>query len=122
MTCTYDLTANLGKLRLAIGDTDCTDAEFSDEELQVLLDISDSWQEAALRACDFAIAKYAKSSTDMRMGPRSESRSQRVEHWRALKADLAESFDITLLRSLGSEDLAFSWTAVATTDDYSQVT
>ncbi len=40
-TWTYVLTTNIGKVRLLIGDTDIdpiTDAQFSDEEIQVFLD------------------------------------------------------------------------------------
>ncbi len=41
MAHTYDLTTDIGKVRLLIGDTDITpttDAQFTDEEIQVFLD------------------------------------------------------------------------------------
>ena len=44
MTATYDLTTNVGKVRLKIADTDVTpstDAHFSDEEIEVFLDEAD---------------------------------------------------------------------------------
>ena len=40
MAYTYDITNNIGKVRLMIGDTDITpttDAQFNDEEIQVFL-------------------------------------------------------------------------------------
>lgn len=112
MTCTYDVTTDIGLVRMAIGDTDCATAQLSDKEITVLLALVDSWQEAALRAVDTLIAKYAMSSYDIRMGPRSESRGQRIENLKALKAYLAQSFGLegALLAALGTEDLTFSWT------------
>ncbi len=44
MTATYDLTTAIGKVRLLISDTDITpasDAHFTDEELQIFLDLAD---------------------------------------------------------------------------------
>ena len=38
MTATYVLSTNIGKVRLTIGDTDTSDATFSDEEINVFLD------------------------------------------------------------------------------------
>jgi len=37
MTATYDVTGNIGKVRLLIGDTDITDAVFSDAEISFFL-------------------------------------------------------------------------------------
>lgn len=123
MSCTYDLTTDVGRVRLAIGDTDCTAAQLSDEEIEALLDLVDTWQEAALRAIDTLIAKYAVSRYDIRMGPRSESRSQVIENLKALKAYLAESYglDAAMLSALGSEDLTFSWDEEEEEDDYAGV-
>lgn len=38
MSTTYDLTTDVGKVRLKVGDTDTAAAQFSDEELQVFID------------------------------------------------------------------------------------
>lgn len=38
MACTYDLTTDIGKVRLHIGDSDCSANQFEDAELQVFLD------------------------------------------------------------------------------------
>ena len=111
MAFTYDLSTNIGQVRLAIGDTACDTAQLSDEEITALLGQASSWQKATLRAVDTLIAKYAMSSYDIRMGPRSESRGQRIENLKALKEYLAKTFGLegALLATLGSENLTFSW-------------
>lgn len=48
MTATYDLGTDIGKVRLLIPDTDTDDALFSDEELQVFLDLEDDEIEGAV--------------------------------------------------------------------------
>lgn len=123
MSCTYDLTTDVGRVRLAIGDTDCTAAQLSDEEIAALLDLVETWQEAVLRAIDTLIAKYAVSSYDVRLGPRSESRSQVIENLKSLKVYLAKSYGLeaALLSTLGSEDLTFSWNEEEDEDDYAGV-
>ncbi len=123
MSCTYDVTTDVGKVRLAIGDTACATAQLSDEEIEALLGLVDTWQEAALRAIDTLIAKYAMTSYDVRIGPRAESLSQRIENLRALKAYLAQSYGLesALLSTLGSEDLTFSWNEGEDEDDYAGV-
>lgn len=121
MTCTYDLSTEIGKVRLAIGDTVCASAQLSDEEITALLEQSGSWQEGALRAVDTLIALYATSSYDIRLGPRAESRSQRLVNLQMLRQHLTETFGLAgVLRSaLESEALTFGWTTVADEDDYS---
>ena len=111
MTCTYDLTTDIGKVRLATGDVTCATAQLTDEEIQALLDACDTWQEAALQAVDGMIARLALSSTDVAMGPRRENRSQRIGHLQLLKQHLAENFGLTgaLLSALDEEDLTFGW-------------
>ena len=63
MTTTYDLTTDIGKVRLKIADTDIvpvTDAHFSDEEIQVFLDEGGS----VLAASALALEAWAASLTD----------------------------------------------------------
>jgi hypothetical protein len=123
MSCTYDVTTDVGKVRLAIGDTACATAQLSDEEIEALLGLVDTWQEAALRAIDTLIAKYAMTSYDVRLGPRAESLSQRIENLKALKAYLAQSYGLesALLSTLDSEPLTFTWNETADEDDYAGV-
>ena len=55
MAYTYDLATDIGKVRLLIGDTDITpttDAQFSDEEIQVFLDLGGSVFMGAAKALE----------------------------------------------------------------------
>ena len=55
MAHTYDLATEIGQVRLLIGDRDIvpiTDAQFSDEELQVFLDIGGSLLRGAAKALE----------------------------------------------------------------------
>jgi len=116
MTKTYDLDTNVGKVRLAIQDTDVTDAEFSDEELEVLISTGGSWQQGALLAVDALIAKYAKRVT-FALGPRREQLSDIVDHYKTLRGNLERGLAGEIL----SEDLTFSWTEEESSDtEYSE--
>ncbi len=42
MTTTYDITNNVGKVRLTIGDNVLGDAQFTDEELEYFLSVNSS--------------------------------------------------------------------------------
>ena len=62
MTATYDITNNVGKIRLYIQDTDTTDTIFTDEEIQVFIDATSSLRYAAamaLRAIASSTARLA---------------------------------------------------------------
>ena len=55
MAHTYDLTTEIGQVRLLIGDTDITpttDAQFTDEEIQVFLDLGESILMGAAKALE----------------------------------------------------------------------
>ena len=69
MTLTYDLTTEIGKLRLMIGDTDLTDAKFTDEELQVFIDqASNSLNIAAALALEAWASTYGASAMSEKIG------------------------------------------------------
>ena len=62
-TWTYDITDNIGKVRLLIGDTDIvptTDAQFSDEEIQVFLTMASS---VLLIAAAYALESWAATES-----------------------------------------------------------
>jgi len=64
MAHTYDLTTLIGKVRLKIGDRDIvpiTDAQFSDEEIQVFLDEAG---DDILLAASLALEAWASNITD----------------------------------------------------------
>ena len=63
MAHTYDLTTNIGEVRLLIGDTDITpitDAQFSDEEIQVFLTMASS---VILIAAAYALESWAATES-----------------------------------------------------------
>jgi len=72
MAATYDITTNVGKVRLLIGDTDVfpeTDATFTDAELTYFLtEHSDSINLAAADALEAWAAKYAANASTEKIG------------------------------------------------------
>ena len=72
MAHTYDLTTLIGQLRLMIGDTDITpttDAQFSDEELQVFLTANaNNLNLAAAAALGAWIGKLARQPVSEKIG------------------------------------------------------
>ena len=69
MTTSSDITTNVGKVRLIIGDTDITDAVFTDEELEVFLTIqSNNLNRAAADALEAWAAKYAANPDQEKIG------------------------------------------------------
>jgi len=77
MAATYDITTNVGKVRLLIGDTDVfpeTDATFTDAELTYFLtEHSDSINLAAADALEAWAAKYAANASTEKIGDYSYS-------------------------------------------------
>ncbi len=71
MAHTYDLTTEIGKVRLLIDDRDIdpiTDAQFSDEEIQVFLDIGGSILMAAAKALESWAASVKTSLASETIG------------------------------------------------------
>lgn len=69
MTATYDISNNIGKVRLLVGDNDLTDVIFTDEEIQIFLDAQS--QEVNLAAADLLeawAAKYGVSAESEKIG------------------------------------------------------
>ena len=90
-TWTYDLTNNIGKLRLMIGDTDIvptTDAQFSDEELTYFLTAnSNNLNLAAADALGAWIAALTRGFDSEKIGDYSYSRKT-IENMNKLKKEL----------------------------------
>ena len=62
-TWTYDVTTDIGKVRLLIGDKDIaptTDAQFSDEEIQAFLTMAGN---SLLLAASYALESWASAIT-----------------------------------------------------------
>lgn len=69
MTVTYDITTNVGKVRLMVGDTDTTDNVFTDEEIQVFLTIeSDNLYLAAADVLGAWASKYGANADSEHIG------------------------------------------------------
>ena len=68
MTATYDLTTDIGKIRLTISDNDVTDCHFTDEELQIFLDTEGSVNLASAAALESWAAAYALNADSERIG------------------------------------------------------
>ena len=72
MAATYDITTDVGKVRLKIGDTDVTpasDAVFTDEELTLFLtEHSSNINLAAADALEAWAAKYGASADSEKIG------------------------------------------------------
>ena len=69
MAVSYDITNNIGKVRLMIGDTDITNAVFTDEEITYFLTAnSENLNLAAADALEAWIAKYAAAPDSEKIG------------------------------------------------------
>jgi hypothetical protein len=87
VTFSYTLTADVGKVRLEIGDTvsgsgvRSSGANLTDEEIQVWLDAEDDdVMLAAARACEMLARDWAKAAS-IQLGPRREQLSDVAKAW-----------------------------------------
>ena len=65
---TYDTTTTVGKIRLLIGDTDTSDAVFTDAEINVFYALQGSINLAAAEALESWANKYAASPDSEKIG------------------------------------------------------
>ena len=68
MTITYDTSTDIGKIRLLISDTSLISAHFTDEELQVFLDLEGSVILAAAAALEAWAAHLSESAASEKIG------------------------------------------------------
>ena len=61
MAFTYDIDTNRGKVRLLIGDTNASDYQFEDDEIDAFLSMASS---TLLLAASYALESWAASLTD----------------------------------------------------------
>jgi len=89
MTWTYSdpSGSDLDAVRFKIGDTDSTDEQLSDEEINYLLTSTGSVDRAAIAAARSLLAKYSRLC-DQRTGDISISYSQRRDSYAALVRQL----------------------------------
>jgi len=86
---TYDITTTVGKIRLIIGDTDVTDAVFTDEELAYFYTTEGSINLAAAAAFEAWVAKYAASPDSEHIGDYSYAQKA-VANFNKLAKELRE--------------------------------
>lgn len=91
MTFTYSstsLSSTLAKVRLEIGDTDSTQDLFTDEELQIYIDVrGTSYLLAAADACDALAVRFARSY-DFETDGQSFKRSQMSKAYQTMADSL----------------------------------
>lgn len=87
MTWTYDITTELGKVRLRIGDTNEDDPLLSNEEIQVYIDDTDSDLMAAIRCVKAIMAKLARD-VDVSAAGLNTRKTSRFQQYKELLADL----------------------------------
>jgi len=75
MAYTYDISTDIGKIRLIISDKDIADCHFTDEELQVFLTDEGSINLAAAAALESWAAAYALNASTERIGDYSYAQS-----------------------------------------------
>jgi hypothetical protein len=88
MTWSYNIATDIGKVRFAVGDTDTTDQQLQDEEINYLLTSFGSVAGAAVAAARAIAAKYARLVSSS-VESVSESAEQRYAHYTQLAAQLA---------------------------------
>lgn len=125
MSFTYDLSSDVGIVRLRLGDTTSgsgirsSGGNFSDEEIQAALSLEGSAGRAAAFLAESLAAEWA-SMSDISVPGRTESFGQIADKWRALAKDLrarygtndeddaeaanARGFSISLRRDNGYPD------------------
>jgi len=98
MTFTYEISNDIGKVRLYIGDvTEGTGVRvngnnFSDEELALLLTQEDSnWRRACAAACEILAVEWA-GVADVTVGPRKETLSGVSKRYAALAASFRSQY------------------------------
>jgi hypothetical protein len=82
-----DISTDLAKVRVRIGDTNTNDELLSDEVIDSFLDVRSDVVLAAIDCCRAIIAKLSRDVDRSNLGM-SASRSQKVQHYRDLLAEL----------------------------------
>lgn len=91
MAATYDLTTNIGQVRLLIADTDTVTPDFQDEELTALLTLEGgSLKRAAARALETLAASRARLAVRKTRGEVTDDLTQIAKELRATAAQLRE--------------------------------
>ncbi len=96
MTFTYALSTDIGKARFELGDSTSGSGvradgnNFSDEEIQMLIDREGSVKAAVAAACEMLSRDWAKVASTS-VGPRSEQLGKVSAEWAARAVELRNS-------------------------------
>ncbi len=107
MTTTYDTSTNIGKVRLLIHDTDITSAHFTDEEIQVFLDLGGTVYLAAALALESWAGSLSESVDSEKIGDYSYSKKSAEK-----KLKLATQY-----RSVDADAPSIGWAELNITDE-----
>jgi len=88
MAWTYDLTTDLGKVRLMIGDTQTKDQQLADAEINYFIGLTSNLYSAAADAIEQGILPLYSRDVDRSNIGMSSSRSQRMQHYMDLAKTL----------------------------------
>lgn len=82
MSFSYDLTSNVGRVRLLVGDTLSASAKFTDEEIEYFLEAeSDNLNLAAALCADSMAARAADNAKSETIGSYSINQSSQAASW-----------------------------------------
>lgn len=102
MTFSYDLSTDIGEVRLMLGDytegngVRPDGSNFSDEELQVFLDHEDEIVERAVaRGCEALAAEYARHAGFTSVGPRKHQLSDRAKMFSEMATRYRKTYGVT---------------------------
>ena len=105
MSLPYDVTTNVGKVRLVIGDTDATDYVFEDDELNYFLtENSNNISLAAADALEAWIAKYTTSPDSEKIGDYAYTQKI-VDKMNKLRNELRAKVESTPVLEISEMDL-----------------
>ncbi len=107
MTATYDTSTDIGKIRLLIHDTDITATQFTDEELQIFLDLGGTVYLAAALALESWAASLSESVDSEKIGDYSYSKKSSEK-----KLNLAKQY-----RSVDSDTPVIGWAELNITNE-----
>lgn len=100
MAFTYDVSTNVGKVRLLIGDTDETDILLQDEDIQFFLDSYGNLKIAASQAAMAISAKFSREA-DKQVGMLRISFSIRANNYNKLSKELKLNASSILISYVG---------------------
>lgn len=102
MTVTYDINTDVGKVRIAIGDTVLADYKFTDEEIEYFLSINSSnTNMASAAALEAWASSYGQNAAGERLG--DYSYTQKIMENMLALAKRLRSFEMSVPAGAAAE-------------------